>query len=207
MSWVFNEPNGLINLLLFLMPGFVAAQFFYLISSYPKPGHFGQVIHALSFTVVGQGGGWLVGQTGIFGALNKDWLAGAEFIATLLFALLLAPILVLVLNNNIFYNIAKGLPFLKMRETSYPSEWYAAFEERLDYCWVVLHLSGDRRLLGWPLEAPKTPTAGHFRIVCAVWLSDADDKNKSVALNEPMLEIVISAEDVEMIEFITRNIT
>lgn len=113
MSWVFNDTNELINLLLFLMPGFVAAQFFYLISSHPKPNHFGQVIHALSFTVVGQGGGWLVGQTGIFGALNKNWLAGAEFITTLMFALLLAPILVFALNNNIFYNIAKGVPAME----------------------------------------------------------------------------------------------
>lgn len=118
MSWVFNEPNGLINLLLFLMPGFVAAQFFYLISSYPKPGHFGQVIHALSFTVVGQGGGWLVDQTGIFGALNDDWLTGAAFIATLLFALLLAPILVLALNNNIFYNIAKSVPAMEEQSSA-----------------------------------------------------------------------------------------
>lgn len=207
MSWVFNEPNGLINLLLFLMPGFVAAQFFYLISSYPKPGHFGQVIHALSFTVVGQGGGWLVGQTGIFGALNEDWLARAEFMAALLFALLLAPILVLALNNNIFYNIAERVHFLRMRETSYPSEWYAAFDERMGYCWVVLHLSGNRRLLGWPFEAPKTSTSGHFRIVRAVWLSDADDKNENVDLNAPMLEILIPVEDVEMVEFIARDIS
>lgn len=42
------------RVLVFLLPGFVAAAVFYSLTSHPKPGAFDRVIQALIFTVVGQ---------------------------------------------------------------------------------------------------------------------------------------------------------
>ena len=51
MSWANSE---VVSILVFLLPGFVAAAVFYSLTSYPKPNEFGQVIQALVFTMVGQ---------------------------------------------------------------------------------------------------------------------------------------------------------
>ena len=82
------------------------------------------------------------------------------------------------------------------KETSYPSEWYSAFSENPD-CYVVLHLSGERRLYGWPEEWPSRPDEGHFRIAEGEWLTkDGQRPMKGVSA------FVVPARDVEMIEFL-----
>lgn len=61
MSWGIEGPErmnwmsgNVVGVLVFLLPGFVAAAVFYSLTSHPKPGAFDRVIQALIFTVVGQ---------------------------------------------------------------------------------------------------------------------------------------------------------
>ena len=51
MNWM---SGNVVGVLVFLLPGFVAAAVFYSLTSHPKPGAFDRVIQALIFTVVGQ---------------------------------------------------------------------------------------------------------------------------------------------------------
>ncbi len=51
MSWTSSEVIGV---LVFLLPGILAASIFYSLTSHPKPGTLDQVIQALIFTAIGQ---------------------------------------------------------------------------------------------------------------------------------------------------------
>ena len=99
-------------------------------------------------------------------------------------------------NHDTMHGILRRLGITK--ETSYPSEWYSTFW-RLNDCYVVLHLKGERRLYGWPEEWPSQPDRGHFRISEGEWLGN--DENDGVSTTG-VSAILISANDVEMVEFI-----
>ncbi len=80
--------------------------------------------------------------------------------------------------------------------SSFPSEWYKTFanEKR----WVILHLSGKRRLCGWPSDWPDHSDSGYFAITHPEWL--LDDGNRA-----PLYQVermLVSAVDVEMVEFL-----
>ena len=100
-------------------------------------------------------------------------------------------------NNDTMHRILRRLGITK--ETSYPSEWYSTFW-RLNDCYVVLHLKGERRLYGWPEEWPSQSDRGHFRISEGEWLGE-NDENDRVSATE-VSAILIPANDVEMVEFI-----
>lgn len=82
------------------------------------------------------------------------------------------------------------------RESTYPSEWYAAFNLNPD-CYVVLHMKDQRRLYGWPDEWPRSSDQGHFRISEPEWL----EEDKSTPL-EGVSVVLIAATEVGMVEFL-----
>jgi len=81
------------------------------------------------------------------------------------------------------------------KRTSFPSEWFSAFNQ--DKRYVVLHLTGGRRLYGWPFEWPDAPDAGHFVIAEPEWLLD---NNQRVALHS-VERMLVATKEVEMVEF------
>ena len=202
MAWVSGE---VVNVLVFLLPGFVAASVFHSLTSHPEPGTFDRLIQALVFTVIVNAiiaGIFLVTNitleervTNI--TLEKSWIP----VLAVLISVMLALMTVCWSNNDTMHRILRRLGITK--ETSYPSEWYSTFW-RLNDCYVVLHLKGERRLYGWPEEWPSQSDRGHFRISEGEWLvKDAkkDDKNDGVSATE-VSAILIPANDVEMVEFI-----
>ena len=156
MNWASSEA---VNLLTFLVPGFAAAAVFYSLTSHPAPRAFDRVIHALIFTIIGK-----IVWDALFSE-DKPW----EFAQTVAITVALAFVFVWISNNDVAYWLLRRLRFT--RETSHPSEWYSAFSRHGD-CYVVLHLTGQRRLYGWPEEWPGDPERGHFRITEAEWLRD-----------------------------------
>ena len=189
MSWASNE---VVEILTFLLPGFVAAAIFYSLTSHPKPGTFERIVQALIFTTVVQA---------IIVALNiaidsksiGEWGPGPP----VLIAIILALLATYVSNNDTAHWILRRLRFT--RETSYPTEWYSAFS-RHHGCYVVLHLNGQRRLYGWPEEWPSRPDEGHFRIAEGEWLTD-DDRHPITGVSA----ILVSAGEVEMVEFLSTS--
>lgn len=194
MAWPSSE---VIDVLVFLLPGFVAASIFYSLTSHPKPEVFDRVIQALVFTVIVQ-----VTVTVISIVANFIWkedLIPEDLIPVIsvLIAVVLALATVYGSNNDLIHGILRR--FNVTKETSYPSQWYSTFW-RLGGCYVVLHLKGERRLYGWPEEWPSQPDRGHFRISEGEWLSD---NNKNDGKSTPEISaILIPVIDVEMVEFV-----
>ena len=181
--------NEVVSVLVFLLPGFVAATIFFSLTSNPKPREFERVIQALIFTLIGQAiiaAGLLIGVP----PLDRGW----ELLVPVLIAVAIGLIAAGVSNHDLAHRVLRYMGFTK--ETSYPSEWYSAFARNPD-CYVVLHLKGERRLYGWPEEWPSYSDQGHFRIAEGEWLID-DDRRPATGVSA----IVVPASEVEMVEFL-----
>lgn len=188
-----------VTLLQFLLPGFVAAWVFYGLTSYPKPSQFERVIQALIFTIFIQGAVyfikilrlWIGSKYSLF-PLN----AHSDVVWSIIFAVMLGIIFSYFANTDKIHKILRGWGIT--RETSYSSEWFGSFLKNITY--VVLHLDGERRLYGWPIEWPSEPGKGHFVLVQASWL----DEDEEIPL-EGVDSIMIEAKEVRMIEFMKKT--
>ena len=190
MSWATSE---IVAVLTFLLPGFVGAAVFYALTSHPRPSEFGQVVQALVFTTVGQAVAWLVR---LLASLwwEYQWPAGLELTVAVASAVGVALLAAGAANHDVLH---RPLRWLRVtRETSYPSEWYSAFAENPN-CYVVLYLTGERRLRGWPEEVPTHPERGHVIISECEWLTDKGP----VALEKDSI-LVIDGKEVEMVQFL-----
>ena len=188
MSWVSSEAVGV---LVFLLPGFVAAAVFYSLTSHPKPGAFDRIVQALIFTVIGQAIATIIFLS--IGGINEnsEWSKFWEYVPSFIVSITIAVLAAYVLNNDVVHRILRRIGIT--RETSYPSEWYSTFARH--ECYVVLHMKGQRRLFGWPEEWPSHPDEGHFRIAEGEWWED--DK----WIPAEGVAILIPTSEVEMVEF------
>lgn len=193
MNWTSSE---IVDVLKFLLPGFVSAAIFYSFTSHSKPSEFGLVVQALIFTIVGEA---------IIAALlfidSLTWIKDWGVVLSVLVAVSLGLIAAYVSNNDTIHRFFRCLSIT--RETSYPSEWYSTFA-RSD-CYIVLHLKGERRLYGWPEEWPSRPEEGHFRITESEWLTDDEDEEKKKAQETGVSAILIPVGEVEMVEFVSAS--
>ena len=194
MEWVSNE---IIEVLSYLLPGFVAAWIFYGLTSHPKPTQFERIIQALIFTIIAQscviGIRWIAAKIGKYTNNPIEWNDNVTLVASILVAIIIGLFFARFTNNDKIHNCLRKMKFTK--ETSYPSEWFGAFNQQDNY--LVLHLIDNRRLYGWPVRWPSVPNEGHFSIAEAEWL---DEKNKGIKL-EGVSYILIPAAEVKYIEF------
>ena len=98
MSWASSE---IVSVFIFLLPGFVAATVFYSFTAYPKPNEFGQVVHAMAFTMAGQ----LIASSiqllaGELGA-QAPWHTSLEIIVSTLSAVVAALIAAYLSNKDL----------------------------------------------------------------------------------------------------------
>lgn len=190
------ETNDIAAISSQLLPGFLTAWIFYSLTAHRKPSPFERVIQALIFTMIVQAlviilrsilfwGGGLVN----LGRWNSD----IRLIWSVIIACVLGLVVSRLTNND---NLHKALrKYRWTTRTSFPSEWYSAF---CNYRrWVILNLSGERRLYGWPEEWPDQPDQGHFVIDEPEWLL-ADGSRAPL----PWLErILVPATEVQFVEF------
>lgn len=160
---------GVVDLLQFLLPGFLAAWVFYAFTSYRKPSEFERVIQALIFTLLIKTVTTVVrltfltaGKRATFGTWNEE----SDLLAATITAFLLGALFSYLANTDRFHHIMRSVGIT--RETSFPSEWFGAFRNNVTY--IVLHLKDERRIYGWPIEWPSSPDIGHFVLVQASWL-------------------------------------
>lgn len=187
MSWLSND---IVEILTFLLPGFISAAVFYSLTSHPRPSEFISVVHALIFTMVVQAMVFLSPLERL-----SEWLgssAEAEIFVSVPIALAIGVLSAYVSNQDKLYGLLRWLRIT--RETSHPSEWYSSFANH-EGSYVVLHLQGDRRLYGWLEEWSSQPDKGHFRLAEADWL--IGDTQSTL---ERVSAIVIPASQVEMVE-------
>lgn len=187
MEWLSSSET--IEVLVFLLPSFVAVIVFYSFTSHPKPNIFEQIIQSLIFTITISTILWF------FKSQIASWNENITLILSIAIAGLLGILAVYLINEDILHRILRKFKITK--ETSYPSEWYSAFS-RLSDCYVVLHMNGGRRLYGWPSEWPSDPSEGHFLIQDGEWLLENNEREPITGV----VAILIPASEVEMVEFL-----
>ena len=197
MSWASSEAVGVLT---FLLPGFLAATIFYSLTSRPEPGVFGRIIHALSFTVVGQALTALLflSDSTIDEPVRRN--DGYDLLSSICVSVALALISVYIMNNDTLHSVLRRIGVTK--ETSYPSEWYSTFTRHHPDCYVILHLDGQRRLYGYPEEWPSDPNKGHFRMAETEWLTD-DVADANGLAGTDVSAILVPVPQVEMVEFLS----
>jgi hypothetical protein len=186
-----------IDLLQYLLPGFLAAWIYYGFTSHPKPDQFERVVQALIFTLIVQAFVYVEKA-----ALNvvKLWTTELEVVCATLTAILLGAAFAYFANFDGFHRVARRIGIT--RETSYPSEWFGAFLKNVTY--VVLHLKDGRRIYGWPNEWPSEPSRGHFILVQPSWLTE----NAGNTTEQPITgveSVLVNVEDVKWVEFMHKT--
>lgn len=202
--------KDLIFVLQHLLPGFISAWVFYAFTSYSKPSQFERVVQALIFTLLIQVGVKIAKYILIF--LGQFWFITqwsdfADLSYSIIIAMILGILFAYFANNDKFHK------FIRQRnitnETSYPSEWFGAFNKKGTY--IVLHLHDERRLYGWPLEWPSEPNQGYFVLTQVSWLEnnkeilltgiDSSSVSQKVIPLEGVDRILIDVKDVKWVEF------
>lgn len=206
--------SEVVNGIFRLLPGFVAAWIFYGLTPHPKKSAFERVVQALIFTLFAETLANVTGSVLIFlgkrivsvGLWTEEVAQGWRLIWAIATGLLAS----VAANTNWFTCITtkevgktkqlwSGLPSWLSRRTTYPSEWYSAFHRSSG--WVILHLTGGRRIRGWAEEYPDQPTSGHFSLMEAAWLLD-DNFAVELTVTE---RILIPASEVELVELPKSN--
>src|SRR6266699_1552319 len=193
MDWASGE---VVSVLRFLLPGFLAAWVYFGLTAHPKPSEFERVVQALIFTVITQGVVAAIRISALYAGYRwrsvGRWTEDVSLAWATVVALGIGLLFARWANNDWIHRQLRTLNFTQ--ETSFPSEWYGAFQQRPTY--VVLHLSGERRLFGWPEEWPSDPQNGHFSMAEGEWL---DEENKRTPLRG-VSNILIPAKEVSFVE-------
>lgn len=191
-------PTNLVGVIVYLLPGFVAAWLFYGLTSHPKPSQFERIIQALIFTFIVR---VLVEPikvtlilTGKILNISVPWGAAAEQITSLVLAVVLGVLLAYATNTDALHKWLRKFRFTT--RTSHPSEWFYIFSEKVMF--VVLQMKDGRRLFGWPKEWPIEPGKGQFYIMMPAWI---DEDGKQIDLPE-LDGILVQASDVQWVEFV-----
>lgn len=200
-----------------LLPGFIVAWIIYGLTAHLKPSSFERIVQALIFTVLVRAILVSFRFSAKFAGENfysfGPWGTEVEFIWSIIIAISTGLLITWCVNNDFplylfrkdgeehchknFIWLNKLLSKIELTDkTLHPTEWYSAFNSEARY--VVLHLTGERRLYGWPKQYPDDPKQGHFLIEEAEWLLD----DGSSAPLHSVKKMLIPSSDVEQIEFV-----
>ena len=189
----------IIDVLTYLLPGFITAELLYALTPAPRRIPFERVIQALIFTLVIQVSVSAIKYALLWmGHATAPWGLWTDAVAlgwSVFVGFALGFFMAWAANSDRIHGVLRILRIT--HQTSYASEWYGQFCRHQGY--VVLHMGGNRRLLGWPEEWPSAPDAGHFVVASGQWLLEEDGKNKIVEL-AGVHRILVKAQDVEMVE-------
>jgi uncharacterized protein DUF6338 len=193
MSWLSSD---ILKVLWFLLPGFVAAWTFSGLTRHPKLSEFERVIQSLIFTAFCQVTVILLRTHVLHRPAFTDRDAEAQLLWSLATALPIGVLFALLVNHDAVHWLFRMLRVT--RATAYPSEWVRAFHKH-GRTFVVLHLSGERRLMGWVHEWPAEPQKGHLSVEQAQWLKG----EKAIPL-KGVERVLVPASEVTFLEFMER---
>lgn len=192
--------TNILNLLQQLLPGFLAAWIFYGLTGHPKKPTFERVIEALLYTVVIQTIVILIRQKIFWGRWIYDMglsSQDAQLVWSVCIAVLVGLLVSILANYDLPHRLLRRC--LITVKYSAPSEWFYCFSSKKRN--VVLTLSGERRLFGWPKVWPDQPGVGHFVIESPEWVGE-DGKRYPM----PKIDVIlIPASEVIWVEFEKRR--
>lgn len=197
-----SMASELISLLRYLLPGFLAAWVFLGLTAHEKSSQFERIIQAFIFTLFVQ---FLIA---VISMLKIDKFAYFENLApesqkdiiSVICAIIIGLLFSLLANKDWLHSILRKAKITG--QTSYPSEWFGAFNTR-QKSYVVLHLHDKRRIYGWPHEWPRSSENGHFYVVQASWL--VGNGKEHYLENDGVEGILINVKDVKWVEFMKQE--
>ncbi|HEV2111399.1 MAG TPA: DUF6338 family protein [Gammaproteobacteria bacterium] len=185
----------------YLLPGFLAAWVFYGLTSFPKPSEFERVVQALIFTLIVQAATLtlklLLTWIGYHWSLGA-WTPYTELVWTMVIAFAIGVLFSYCSNGDKFHGVLRKVRLTKV--TSYPSEWTGVFSEK-ETSHVVIHMSDERRLFGWPKVWPSDPKKGHLLIEDPYWLDERGTPRRLKGVDS----ILVDVRDVKWVEFFASN--
>lgn len=186
----------LLDILTYLLPGFVTAWMFHAFTSYPKRDQFERIVQALIFTVFIQGGVFLLQELVTF--IGKyfpsfSWKNDYHLAASYVIAVILGFVFSSFANNDLFHRFLRYIKVTK--ETSYHCEWFGTFNN--NPCFIIIHLNDERRIFGWPTEWPSDPTKGHLVLMNPSWVTE-DGYKDMPTVNLMMFNV----SDIKWVEFL-----
>lgn len=202
--------KDLIPLLNHLIPGFFAAWIYYSLTAHEKADAFERVIEALIFTTLIQvivvPLQWLLLTLGNVVVLG-NWTETSRLAISVVIAIVLGIGAAWASNHDLPHSWLREWGWTK--RTSYPSDWYAAFDSSPEPQWVVLHLNSSdddaqlteppaRRLFGCVASWPDYPEDGHFVLLYPQWQKN-DGTRQDVG---NVLRMIIRAADVRWVEIL-----
>ena len=191
----------LINILKFLIPGFITIRIIESLTPNETKKEFDLIINALIYTILINAIVFLF--SSLFCFIGNWYVIGVwddklSLIWSVIISISIALLMSYILNNDCIHKYLRDKQFTK--QTPYPSEWYGVFSENITF--IVLHLNDERRIMGWPDEWPTHPQEGHFALSHAMWLVETDNsENNNIDLHMDLF-ILIKANDVRFVEFL-----
>ncbi len=185
-----------VALLTYLLPGFLVAWLFYALTSHQKPTQLERVIQALIFTLLVNAivilekfsflylGRWI---------LLRTWDADAELIASVLTALALGVVVAYLANKDTLHSYLRHVGL--SQRSALPNEWCTVLSPREQF--VVLHLTDDRRLYGWPKVWPSNPEKGHMFLTQPSWVHGEEPLELTSTEG-----ILVNVKDIAHVEFL-----
>lgn len=206
--------EGTIQILNYLISGFITAWIFYSFTPFKVDNQFERVIQALIFTVIIKSSyffiEWLLLFTGQVYSLGQIY-TNTESILSIVLAVIYGFLFSYLSNNDYVHKISRHLGI--SQEHSYVSELFYAFKSN-PHKYIILKTKIDstfegRRIYGYPDEFPAKQSEGHFSISDPSWIGEepdtTDGEEKIVSVLYPMSgvgNILVPSEDVAWIEFI-----
>lgn len=187
----------LISLLVFLLPGFLAMQVFFGMTSFQKSSPFERAVQALvatySVKVIVTLISILLLFLGDFISFGV-WSSKSDLVASFFVAIIVGWVGALSLNTGFIPELIRKFG-KTTKDGGAPSEWVRVFDSNKLY--ITLHMKDGRRLTGWPSVWPSNPKNGHFFITHAAWVS----KSREIPLDH-LEGLLVSTDDVDFIEFV-----
>lgn len=191
MNWFSGEiveiSGEIVDLLNFLLPGFITAAIFHSLTSHRKPSAFERIVSALIFTV-------LINATISILSLISILDKAPNFLPEIIAVVGVGLIASVISNKDCIHKLFRWLRLTD--ETSYPSEWESTFIYHGNKSAIVLYLKDSRRLYGQLVEWPSDPQVGHFRIIKVEWI---DSDNSSIPFEMDSAVVLVPAAEVKML--------
>lgn len=155
--------KAIIDVLTYLLPGFITAALAYNLTPAPRPIPFERVVQALIFTILVQVG-VLVLKVALL-ALGARvvsmgaWTDEVRLVWSVLLAVGLGLFVAWAANTDRLHGLLRKLGIT--HQTSFSSEWYGALSQNTGF--VVLHLKGNTAHLGaWTKIATRRRCTGRW---------------------------------------------
>jgi hypothetical protein len=191
-----------IQILIFLIPGFIADSVYNGLVVRRQPKEFKLIIEALIFSVLIYTPFYYIFEAQPILFTKKDDLIIYSFNGTslsilLLFSLLVPIVFSYIVNNDIHLKI---LRFFKITpKTSGETVWLDVFYKYKNP--IIINFEDGRRIYGWPMYYSETPQNPYIFLYKPKWI---DDKNEFIELNNE--GILITPEmKIQSIEFLKKE--